>query len=329
MHCSFNSLRLATDKVTGNSRGFGYLSFEEKEAADSAISSLTGTEVEGRTLKIDLATPRRERTSGLGGSESSGKAPTDSKNSMYVGNLDFSVTASDLLTFCEQELGAGIAKDVRVSFDRETGRSKGFAHIEFSSVDDVSNAISALSGKMLAGRPLRVDIAQSKSSLNSGAGGERPPRRESNFTPRTSSPSAQNSVFLGNLAWNMDEQSIREMVTDYMGDANSFVNVRLAVDRETGRSKGFAHIDFVDAESATKAVELLNGVNAEGRDLRADLAQNKPSTPRFGGGGGGGSYGGREGGGGGRGGGGRGGFRGGDRYGGQDNKSGGNDFGNW
>ena len=49
------------------------------------------------------------------------KTATDPANSCYVGNLDFSVTSEDILSFCEEILGPGLAKDVRLAIDRETG----------------------------------------------------------------------------------------------------------------------------------------------------------------------------------------------------------------
>lgn len=205
--------------------------------------------------------------------------------------------------------------------DRETGRSKGFAHIEFNSAEDVSRAIDAFSGKELNGRLLKVDMAQGRSTPSAGEFGARAPRT---FTPRSNED--KHSVFIGNLAWTVDETLLKEIVTDMVGP-DIISNLRISIDRDTGRSKGFGHIDFISAEWANKAVETLNGMEAEGRVVRADHAQNKPPSSggerSFGGGGrggGGDSYGGRGGGGGG-----------GRRYGNQDSGSNrsGSDFEKW
>jgi nucleolin len=93
------------------------------------------------------------------------------------------------------------------------------------------------------------------------------------FAPRTSFKN-EYSVFIGNLAWSVDENLVREMVADVVG-ANLLQNVRIAIDRETGRSKGFGHLDFGDQDTANRAVELLNNLEVEGRLIRADHAQNK------------------------------------------------------
>ena len=85
-----------------------------------------------------------------------------------------------------------------------------------------------------------------------------------------------------------------DMVNDVLGPG-LYNNVRLAIDRETGRQRGFGHIDFKDAETAERAVKELDGLEVMGRQLRADHAQKKDAGGYGGGGGGrggGGGYGG-------------------------------------
>jgi RNA recognition motif-containing protein len=54
------------DRYTGRSRGFGFVTFEDDEAADKAIEALNGTELDGRTIRVDVA-QARERSGGGGG----------------------------------------------------------------------------------------------------------------------------------------------------------------------------------------------------------------------------------------------------------------------
>ena len=56
--------KVITDRETGRSRGFGFVTFEEGGAADNAIQEMDGAELDGRVLRVNEA---RERTGGGGG----------------------------------------------------------------------------------------------------------------------------------------------------------------------------------------------------------------------------------------------------------------------
>lgn len=62
-------------------------------------------------------------------------------------------------------------------------------------------------------------------------------------SPRSSGGDNQHSIFLGNLAWDVTPELVMDMVNDVLGPG-LYNNVRLAIDRETGRQRGFGHIDF-------------------------------------------------------------------------------------
>ena len=85
---------------------------------------------------------------------------------LYVGNLPWSTTDTDL-----EEIFAryGEVQSARVITDRETGRSRGFGFVELENGAD--EAISALDGSDLGGRPLRVNEAQDKPRRSAGGGG--------------------------------------------------------------------------------------------------------------------------------------------------------------
>ena len=109
-------------------------------------------------------------------------------------------------------------------------------------------------------------------------------------------------LYVGNLAFSTTEEALRDAFAEF----GEVVEAKLMIERETGRSRGFAFVELASNEAATKAIEQMNGAVIDGRSLRVNEAEERPD--RGGGGGGGGR---RFGGGGGGGGGGRSGGRGG------------------
>jgi RNA recognition motif-containing protein len=88
---------------------------------------------------------------------------------IYVGNLSYNVTSSDL----EQLFAShGSVQSAEVISDRATGRSKGFGFVEMSSDDEATAAINALNGAEHDGRNLTVNEAKPKENKpRSGGGG--------------------------------------------------------------------------------------------------------------------------------------------------------------
>ena len=108
-------------------------------------------------------------------------------------------------------------------------------------------------------------------------------------------------LYLGNLPFSASEEDIREAFSAY----GTIEDLFIPLDRETNRPRGFAFITLQDDDQARKAIEEMDGVDLQGRNLRVNEAEER--RPSGGGGGGGGGYrggggGDRRGGGGGRGG---------------------------
>jgi RNA recognition motif-containing protein len=116
-------------------------------------------------------------------------------------------------------------------------------------------------------------------------------------------------LFVGNLSY----QTLERDIQDHFSAAGVVTNVNLMLDRVTGKSRGFAFVEFSTGDEANKAVEMFHGKELGGRPLTVNIARPREERPGGGGGGGGGFRGGGGGGGGGfrGGGGGGGGFRGG------------------
>ena len=86
---------------------------------------------------------------------------------LYVGNLSFSSTESDLRAAFESH---GSVDSVNVIMDRETGRSRGFAFVEMDDASAADDAMRALDGSDLGGRTLKVNEAKDRERGGGGGG---------------------------------------------------------------------------------------------------------------------------------------------------------------
>ena len=80
-----------------------------------------------------------------------------------------------------------------------------------------------------------------------------------------------NKLYVGNLPFSATDSSIEELFSG----AGSVTSVAVILDRETNRSKGFGFIEISTGEEANKAIELFNGKDFDGRDLKVSLAKPK------------------------------------------------------
>ena len=93
-------------------------------------------------------------------------------------------------------------------------------------------------------------------------------------------------LFVGNLSYNVNEQELKEAFTTEGIEVRS---VRVSLDRETGRPRGFAFVETMTEEGAKLSIEKLAGRILQGRSLIVEEAQARPApgAPRPGGGPGG------------------------------------------
>ncbi len=66
-HGSVERVNIITDRMTGQSRGFGFVEMVDQAAAETAIEAINGTELNGRTLNVNVARPKTEHRGGGGG----------------------------------------------------------------------------------------------------------------------------------------------------------------------------------------------------------------------------------------------------------------------
>ena len=88
-------------------------------------------------------------------------------NRLFVGNLSFDTTDSDLQTLFAQ---AGTVQTVSIVRDKETGRARGFGFVEMLNEADAQNAIDQFNQQQFGGRNLTVNVAKPQAARSSGYG---------------------------------------------------------------------------------------------------------------------------------------------------------------
>lgn len=101
-------------------------------------------------------------------------------------------------------------------------------------------------------------------------------------------------LYIGNLSYSITEADLKDA---FMAEGHEVTEVKMVMDRDTGRPRGFAFVEMATDAGAAHAMASLNGRDLQGRAISVSEARERTG----GGGGGGGGY--RGGGGGGRGGG--------------------------
>ena len=93
-------------------------------------------------------------------------------------------------------------------------------------------------------------------------------------------------LYVGNLPYSATDQTL----ADAFGECGTVESAKVIMDRDSGRSKGFAFVEMSSESEATNSIQRFNGSQLDGRAI--SVSEAKPQAPRTGGGGGGGGGGG-------------------------------------
>ena len=84
------------------------------------------------------------------------------------------------------------------------------------------------------------------------------------------------NIYVGNLPFRSTTDDLERLFGEY----GSVDSAAIITDRDTGRSRGFGFVTYSDAESATRAIEELDGSSLDGRSIRVDRANDRPKRDR-------------------------------------------------
>lgn len=230
-------------------RGVGscVVSFTTSEAATAALAH-DGLDFNGRWMKVKLN----------GQYERQDHVKPQGCRQIFIGNLHYGTDEESV-----QEVfgNCGEIISVRLAQDHETGKFRGFGHVEFADTASVDEAMN-LNGADICGRSVRISYARARQPRTGGEYGE----KHGGKVPNQSG----HQVFIGNLPYETDTESVRNVFER----CGKIISIRLANDRETGQFRGFAHVEFAESGSADEAVGLT-GANICGRSVRVSYARER------------------------------------------------------
>lgn len=85
------------------------------------------------------------------------------------------------------------------------------------------------------------------------------------------------NIFVGGLPFKVDEKELRELFEKF-GEPSA---VKLIIDKQSGRSKGFGFVEMEDEEAAQQAIEALDGSELYGRKIGVRVSEEKKPERRF------------------------------------------------
>ena len=176
-------------------------------------------------------------------------APVDDEaaRTVYCEGLRYDEAEDDVRAFFEAH---GAIKELRLPRYQDSGRLRGYGHVEYESANGAAAALKA-SGSSLGGRYVTIQPSKAKDRAI------RTPR------PR---PDGCRTIFVKNLPYDIPSDALRRSFEKF-GKIN---DVRLAVHNHTQRQKGFGYVTFVKETSAEAAVRGQGAVKVRGRAVYVD-----------------------------------------------------------
>ncbi|NXM13808.1 NUCL protein, partial [Ploceus nigricollis] len=145
----------------GRPKGYAFVDFATAEDAREALNSFNNTEIEGRTIRLEFSSPSWQK--GNANARGGGGFSQQSKT-LFVRGLSEDTTEETLRESFEGSISA------RIVTDRDTGSSKGFGFVDFSSAEDAKAAKEAMEDGEIDGNKVTLDFAKPKGDFQRGGG---------------------------------------------------------------------------------------------------------------------------------------------------------------
>lgn len=237
--------------------------------ASSDESSSSSSDDEDNAMDVEEEAPKSAAKKAPSGAAKAAHTPSSNGNNgqefkAYVKGLPWKASDYEVQDFFK-ECPDLIKAEVPMGDD---GRSSGTAYVSFSSRAGLDAAL-ALDGQYWPETERWLKIVEST---------EKPERKSFGGATPGEKPEGCDTVFVGNLPWDVDEDTMRTIFSA----AGEVSSVRFASNPEDGSFRGFGHVSFFNGDDVLEAVKLA-GTDINGRAIRVDFAPPR-ARKEFGGG---------------------------------------------
>ncbi|KAG0466238.1 hypothetical protein HPP92_017818 [Vanilla planifolia] len=148
VHGEIEEGAVIVDKVTGKSRGYGFITYKSMESAHKALEEPSKL-IDGRLAVCNLACE---------GLSSASVSADVALRKVYIGGLSPDISTESLLNFFSKH---GEIEEGSVAYDKETNKSRGFGFVTYKTAEDAKKAIDD-PNKILGGRNITVKLADTQ-----------------------------------------------------------------------------------------------------------------------------------------------------------------------
>eukprot|EP00299_Pterocystis_sp_00344_P007155 c2178_g1_i1.p1 GENE.c2178_g1_i1~~c2178_g1_i1.p1 ORF type:complete len:189 (+),score=26.39 c2178_g1_i1:50-616(+) len=179
------------------------------------------------------------------------EAATQQSKRVYVGNLPWTATNDDIKKHFSS------FKLLEAEVQRKlTGKSKGFALIEFETTNDANNAISTLNNTKIGERDIvlrfdRLSLPETRSK-----------KPTASAASSAASAASSSRLFVGNLPWSVKDDVLKSFFSDYKVSA-----AYVQLSKGNSRSRGFGLVTFESPSEAARALKEKGEFEYEGRQV--------------------------------------------------------------
>lgn len=251
---SIVSCRVTDNKFSANHRGFGYVNYEQAEAADEAIAKMNGATLNGRAIVVGHHISKRDRLSKLDELKAT-------FTNLYIKNIDLHTSDQEFESLFAAH---GELLSFSLPLDDE-GLSRGFGFVNYKTHEEAVAAVEALNDFEFRGKKLYVSRAQKKYERE-----EELRQQYETARLRRVAKYASTNLYIKYLDQSIDDEALHEAFSPF----GVITSARVMTD-DNGNSRGFGFVCYSNSEEAQRAIGEMHNRELRGMNLFVTIAQRR------------------------------------------------------